>query len=315
MPGLILAPTPTSVMPQTLCLAFAESREYAQLRNEYHDGTPQASQLAQTSRKTFKLARRLTPSDLATLCGFYQDVNGPLGSFIFYNPFDALGPIGSNFDSSGVNTVGRYVVAFRNNWTQASGMRRTDVTGIELVQLAPMDTGFETFAGFGPHGAVTAATLSVLTSHVPGSPGAAPCFAQNPAANPITVLGVRSWMSGSSDGTAWTLRTDTASIPANQLVGLTWAFGSGPPNGIDTVADQLLIYDCSLAVTFQDGTHITYRPTSAAFDSSLTDPSGPGSGTNAGNAIDGNTATAATISADHWGTVFFSPILVLSNFA
>ena len=42
-------------MPASLCTAFKEQREYAQLLSAYHDGTIQRSQLAQTSRRTFTL--------------------------------------------------------------------------------------------------------------------------------------------------------------------------------------------------------------------------------------------------------------------
>src|SRR3954452_21150483 len=131
MPGAVLPPQPTLVMPQTLCLAFTEDRNYEQIRNEYHDGTPQAGQLAQTSRKTFKLSRRLTPSQLSTLLTFFESLNGGLSPFLFYNPFEAgsFAPNGSNYDPTGVNTVGRYVVRFGNNWTQVSSLRRSDVTG------------------------------------------------------------------------------------------------------------------------------------------------------------------------------------------
>src|SRR5208283_3609906 len=60
MPGNLLAAVPNGVMPFTLCVSFTEEREYAQLQNQYMDGTIQRSQLAQTSRRTFKIAKRLS---------------------------------------------------------------------------------------------------------------------------------------------------------------------------------------------------------------------------------------------------------------
>ena len=62
MPGNLIQPEPNGVMPASLCTAFTELREYAQLQNQYHDGTIQRSQLAQTSRRTFRLSKRLSAS-------------------------------------------------------------------------------------------------------------------------------------------------------------------------------------------------------------------------------------------------------------
>ena len=87
-------------MPLSLCTAFTELREYAQLQNQYHDGTVQRSQLAQTSRRTFRLSKRLSASQLSALYSFWGSQNGGLTPFAFYNPFDvpAGQQIGSNYD-------------------------------------------------------------------------------------------------------------------------------------------------------------------------------------------------------------------------
>src|SRR5271166_5598878 len=55
MPGNLVQAAPNGVMPASLCTAFTELREFAQLQNQFHDGTVQRSQLAQTSRRTFRL--------------------------------------------------------------------------------------------------------------------------------------------------------------------------------------------------------------------------------------------------------------------
>ncbi len=75
-------------MPASLCTAFTELREYAQLQNQYHDGTVQRSQLAQTSRRTFRLSKRLSASLLSALYNFWVSQNAGLTPFAFYNPFD-----------------------------------------------------------------------------------------------------------------------------------------------------------------------------------------------------------------------------------
>jgi hypothetical protein len=125
-------------MPASLCTAFSESREYAQLQNQYHDGTIQRSQLAQTSRRTFRLSKRLNASALEALYNFFVSQNGGLTPFAFYNPFDVLAgqQIGSNYDSTGASTEGRVTVAFRGNWVQSTDPARSNVQGLELVEVA-----------------------------------------------------------------------------------------------------------------------------------------------------------------------------------
>lgn len=125
-------------MPASLCTAFVESREYPALRNQYHDGTLERSLLAQTSRRTFKLSKRLSASMLVALKSFWDAQKGGLTPFLFYNPFDVTSgqPIGSNWDPAGYSTVGRVTVVFRGNWSQSTGLSRTDVPQIELVEVA-----------------------------------------------------------------------------------------------------------------------------------------------------------------------------------
>ena len=138
MPGNIQNAAPNGVMPFSLCTAFTELREYAQLQNPYHDGTIQRSQLAQTSRQTFRLSKRLSASLLSALYSFWVSQNGGLIPFAFYNPFDVASgqQIGSNYDSTGNNTQGRVKVVFRGNWAQATDIARTNVQGLELVEVA-----------------------------------------------------------------------------------------------------------------------------------------------------------------------------------
>jgi hypothetical protein len=138
MPGNIQYAVPSGVMPSSLCTAFTELREYVQLQNQYHDGTIQRSQLAQTSRRTFRLSKRLTASLLAALYGFWVSQNAGLTPFAFYDPFDVASgqQIGSNYDSTGNNTQGRVTVVFRGNWAQATDVARTNVQGLELVEVA-----------------------------------------------------------------------------------------------------------------------------------------------------------------------------------
>ena len=124
-------------MPLSLCTAFTENREYAQLQNQYKDGTIQRSQLTQTSRRTFRISKRLSASALVTLYNFWMS-HGET-PFIFYNPFElAAGQqIGSNYDSTGNSTQGRVTVVFRGGmWAQSTDPARSNVQGLEMVEVA-----------------------------------------------------------------------------------------------------------------------------------------------------------------------------------
>ena len=144
--GSVANAVPSGVLPQSLCVAFTEVREFAALQNEYHDGTLERGQLAQTSRRTFKLSQKLSAvrpsplvlSPLELLQAFWEAQNGGLTPFFFYSPSDVTSgqPIGSNYDPTGNNTVGRITVVFRGNWSQSTGMARTDVPQIELIEVA-----------------------------------------------------------------------------------------------------------------------------------------------------------------------------------
>ncbi len=100
MPGNIDNAAPNGVMPFALCTAFAESREYVQLQSQYHDGTIQRSQLAQTSRHTFTLAQRLTAAQVAALKAFWDSQQGGATPFVFYNLIEGT------YDPTGNSTHG-----------------------------------------------------------------------------------------------------------------------------------------------------------------------------------------------------------------
>ena len=88
MPGSVQNAAPLTVLPNSLCRAFAHSREYALLENEYSNGESQRSLLVSTSRKRWRTARRLTPTLLGAFRTFYDNRSGPLEPFYFYDPWD-----------------------------------------------------------------------------------------------------------------------------------------------------------------------------------------------------------------------------------
>jgi hypothetical protein len=130
MSGNIQNATATGVMPYALCVSFSESRECAQLQAQYHDGTTERSQLAQTSRKTFRLGQRLSAARAAALKSFWDGQQGGVVPFLFYNLAEGA------YDATGNSTQGRYTVVFRGNWAQSTGLLRTDVPQIELIEVA-----------------------------------------------------------------------------------------------------------------------------------------------------------------------------------
>jgi hypothetical protein len=130
MPGSLKTAAPSGVMPYALCTAFSESREYAQLQANYHDGTVERSKLAQTSRHTFTLSRRLTATKAATLKAYWDGQQGGVMPFLFYSPIEG------SYDPTGNSTQGRYTVVFRNNWNEITGLARTDVQQLQLIEVA-----------------------------------------------------------------------------------------------------------------------------------------------------------------------------------
>jgi hypothetical protein len=136
MPGNLARALPITVLPNSLCLAFEKSLEYFSLGNTYKDGSSQRSTDLGSPRRTWKLARRLPPTVLATLAAFYAARNGPHQPYFYYDPFEpeAGHPIGSNYDATGVSTQWQYTVRFEGAWKPSYGMGRSNVA-ITLVEI------------------------------------------------------------------------------------------------------------------------------------------------------------------------------------
>jgi len=130
VPGSIQNAVPSGVMPYALCTAFSEAREYVQLQTQYHDGAIQRSQLAQTSRRTFSLAQRLTAALAIALKAFWDNQQGGAVPFVFYNLIEG------SYDPTGNSTQGRYTVRFQGAWSQNTGLARTDIPQLQLIEIA-----------------------------------------------------------------------------------------------------------------------------------------------------------------------------------
>jgi len=116
-----------------LCRAFTHTREYPVIDNEYRNGESQRSVEASTSRKRWRLAKRLTPAQLQALCDFYEARNGPAEPFYFYDPYETNPKF--SYDPTGQATQGRHTVRFNCEWSQSVSLRRAEVE-IELVEVA-----------------------------------------------------------------------------------------------------------------------------------------------------------------------------------
>lgn len=133
MPGSVQNAAPSTVVPWSLSRAFVHSRQYPVIENEYRNGESQRSVLATNSRKRWRLAKRLTPAQLAALRDFYEARKGPQEPFYFYDPWETNPKF--SYDPTGQATQGRYVVRFEGAWEQSSGVGLIEVT-LELVELA-----------------------------------------------------------------------------------------------------------------------------------------------------------------------------------
>jgi hypothetical protein len=129
-------------MPQNLCTAFSETRQFPMLSTTYHDGTTERSLIQDgvnvpASIRTWKLTERLTATQLQAMKTFYEGQSGGLVPFFWYNPFEPMSgqPIGSNYDSTGVSTQGRHSVVFRGNWSETVSISLTD-TPLEIAKIA-----------------------------------------------------------------------------------------------------------------------------------------------------------------------------------
>lgn len=133
MPENVLNAAPPTVFPASLSRGFARQQEYPVIENVYRNGEAQRSVQASTSRKRWRLAKRLAPAQIASLREFYESRNGPVEPFYFYDPYETNPKFTS--DPTGQATTGRYIVRFDSEWSQTTGPGRSDVS-IDLIELA-----------------------------------------------------------------------------------------------------------------------------------------------------------------------------------
>ena len=133
MPGSVENAAPATVLPLSLSRAFVHERSYPLIENEYKNGESQRSVQAATSRKRWRMAKRLTAAQLSDLRDFYEARGGTLEAFYFYDPYETSPKF--SYDPTGAETTGRHTVRFDSNWSQSVDAGRTNVE-IALVELA-----------------------------------------------------------------------------------------------------------------------------------------------------------------------------------
>jgi len=121
MPGNLSAASPSTVLPEGLCLAFEQRRRYEANVNEYANGESQREVKASSPRRAWSQTRALTAAALATLLSFYAARKGGLEPFYFYDPSEST--TYGNYDGTGASSNGRFIVAFRGplGFTLAGG--------------------------------------------------------------------------------------------------------------------------------------------------------------------------------------------------
>lgn len=131
MPGSVAVASPTTVLPQFLCRAFAHSREYSVPQSSYSDGSRQVHLLTTSSLKSWPLTAVCTPTILSALSAFYLARKGPLEPFYFYD----LTVAGAVHDPTGVATTGRFTVHFSGEYQGSLIMGKSEASFM-LVEVA-----------------------------------------------------------------------------------------------------------------------------------------------------------------------------------
>jgi hypothetical protein len=119
------------VLPSSLCRSLIETRQWPVRMVEYHGGETERMALTATSRRSWQMAKRLTPTALITLREFLEA--HPVDAFYIYVMKETSPPF--TWDATGVATAGRYLVRVAGDWNQTSFLARTETT-VEFVEVA-----------------------------------------------------------------------------------------------------------------------------------------------------------------------------------
>ena len=129
MPGDVAQATAVDVMPYALAAAYTEMLEWpVQVDGPYSDGrTNRQAQATDAGKRSWRLARPLTDTELALHVEHFEERRGPLEPFYFYSEE-------SQHDPTGVLTPGRYLVRYASSISFAWAAPRTK-TEFQLEEI------------------------------------------------------------------------------------------------------------------------------------------------------------------------------------
>ena len=131
MPGSVRNAVSVGVLPFSLCRQLVESRQWPVRAVEYHGGETERAALTSTSRRSWTMGKRLTPSGLATLRALLDTY--PVDAFYIYS-MKETSPV-FTWDATGVATAGRYLVRAAGDWNQTTYIARSDVQ-VQFIEVA-----------------------------------------------------------------------------------------------------------------------------------------------------------------------------------
>ena len=90
MPVSVERAAPTAVMPASMCGTFVREQQVPVTECGYPDGSSRRNTLAASSRKRWRLPKRLTPAEPATLRDFHEARKGAHEPLYFYDPANRI---------------------------------------------------------------------------------------------------------------------------------------------------------------------------------------------------------------------------------
>jgi hypothetical protein len=125
MPDSVAAASPTTVLPFSLSVSFSRAQYYEVDENRYRNAEVQVKQWSTTSRKSWQITKRLTPTEWQDLLDFYNARKGPKEEFYFYDVNETSPKF--SYDETGVAATGRYIVRFLSGVNYALDISRTQM--------------------------------------------------------------------------------------------------------------------------------------------------------------------------------------------
>jgi len=134
MPGSVAAASASAVLPLFISVSFEHARQWGVEDNTYVCGDSQRRTLTTTSRKTWRLTKRLTPDQWDDLLAFWIARNGTLDPFFLYGGTETHPRW--DWDRTGVSDTGPQTRRLgKSRMGGAPGIPRPEAE-IELIEIA-----------------------------------------------------------------------------------------------------------------------------------------------------------------------------------